>query len=246
MGRPLFEVADVIRSLADTDGVVPGLQVTQLQQRVLDDLAACRTAKLGGHIEECNNCDNELIAYNSCDNRHCPKCQGRKRAKWLEARCQDLLPVPYFHVVFTIPSELAPLALQNKRELYQLLLKTSAETLKEIAADPKHLGADIGIIAILHTWGQTLTHHPHVHCVVPGGGLAPDGSCWVPSRDNFFLPVRVLSRVFRGKFIAGLRTAYRAGKLKLLGSLSALVEPDCFSALCQDNRRHPKITDRFT
>jgi hypothetical protein len=225
-------VADVIRSLADDDGVVPGLRVTQSQQRVLNDLAVCRTAKLGGHVEVCNACGDKLISYNSCDNRHCPKCNGKKQAQWLDARCNDLLPVQYFHVVFTLPAKLAPLALQNKKEVYQLLFQTASQTLKEIAADPKHLGAEIGFMTVLHTWGQTMVHHPHVHCIVPGGGLAPDGSRWISCRENFFLPVRVLSRLFRGKFLAGLRTAYRKGDLKLYGSLAELTQPDRFSTLC--------------
>jgi hypothetical protein len=229
--KPPFEVADIIRSLVDTNGVVPGLRVTWAQQRVLNDLAACRTAKLGGHVEACDACGVVRVAYNSCRNRHCPKCQAKKRAEWLEARCQDLLPVPYFHIVFTLPAEIAAVALQNKREIYNLLFKSACATLKEIAADPKHLGAEIGIIAVLHTWGQTLVHHPHIHCVVPGGGLAPDGSRWIASKEDFFLSVRVLSRLFRGKFLDGLQAAYRSGSLQLSGSLAELTSPARFAEL---------------
>jgi hypothetical protein len=232
MDRPPFEVADVIRSLADADGVVSGLRVSQAQQRVLDDLAACRTAKLGGHVEVCNACGVVRIAYNSCRNRHCPKCQAKRRAEWLDARQQDLLPVPYFHVVFTLPADIAPLALQNKREIYSLLFRAASETLRQLAADQRHLGAEIGFLAILHTWGQTLIHHPHLHCVIPGGGLSPDGSSWMACRENFFLPVRVLSRLFRGKFLHGLRTAYRDDTLQLHGSLAELNNPDQFSEFC--------------
>ena len=171
MYQPPFEVADVIRTLAAVDGRVPGLRVSQAQQRVIGDLAACRTAKLGGHVDACDACGEVRVSYNSCRNRHCPKCQAHQRATWLEDRCQDLLPVPYFHLVFTLPAELAPLALQNKREIYAALFAAAADTLKTIAADPKHLGADIGFIAVLHTWGQALVHHPHLHCVIPGGGF---------------------------------------------------------------------------
>ena len=167
----------------------------------------CRTAALGGHVEACDHCGHQRISYNSCRNRHCPKCQGPATARWLEARAAELLPVPYFHLVFTLPAALGPLALQNPRLLYGLLLQATSQTLLEIAADPKHLGAEIGFLTVLHTWGQNLLHHPHVHCVIPAGGIAPDGLRWIRCRANFFLPVRVLSRVFRGKFIAGLKQA---------------------------------------
>jgi hypothetical protein len=197
---------------------------------------ACRTAKLGGHVEVCDACGVLHIAYNSCRNRHCPKCQGQKRAEWLDARQQDLLPAPYFHVVFTLLAELAPLALQNKHELYSLLFKSAADTLKEIAADPRHLGAEIGFIAVLHTWGQTLTHHPHLHCVVPGGGLSPDGLSWIASRENFLVSVRVLSRRFRNKFIDGLRAAFRSGRLQFHGQLAQLDDPARFTSFCAQLR----------
>ena len=232
MEKPPFEVADVIRSLADADGVVPDLRVSTAQQRVLGALAACRTAKLGGHVEACDSCDYERIAYNSCRNRHCPKCQARRRAAWLEARSHDLLPVPYFHVVFTLPSELAPMALQNQREIYNLLFSAAADTLTEIAANPRHLGAEIGFVAVLHTWGQTLVYHPHVHCVVPGGGLSPGRDGWIASRQDFFLPVRVVSRLFRGKFLARLRAKFDAGRLHLDGRLAELADPERFLSLC--------------
>ena len=237
MDRPPFEVADVIRSLADANGVVPGLCVSTAQQRVLNAIAACRTAKLGGHVLECDaHCGHEDISYNSCRNRHCPKCQAKRRADWLEARCQDLLPVPYFHAVFTLPGFIGPLALQNQRAIYGLLFSTAGDTLKEIAADPKHLGAEIGFIAVLHTWGQTLVHHPHVHCVVPGGGLSPDQRTWIASPQDFLFSVRVLAKLFRGKFIAGLRGLYKQGRLHLVGSLEALVQSDHFDLFCDKLR----------
>jgi len=237
LDKPPFEVADVIRNLAGANGAVPGLRLSTAQQRVLHDLAACRTAKLGGHVEECDACGDVRIAYNSCRNRHCPKCQAKKRAEWLEARCADLLPVPYFHVVFTLPAELAAVALQNQREVYGALFATAADTLKTIAADPKHLGAEIGFIAVLHTWGQTLVHHPHLHCVIPGGGLSPDGARWVSCRNGFFLPVRVLARLFRGKMLATLRDAHRAGKLEFHGTTRPLADPVHFTRLCDQLRQ---------
>ena len=214
MHQPPFEVADVIRTLATADDRVPGLRVSQAGQRVLRDLAACRTAKLGGHVDACDACGEVRVSYNSCRNRHCPKCQAQQRAIWLEKRCQDLLPVPCFHLVFTLPAELAPLALQNQRELYGALFAATAATLKTIAADPNHLGADIGFIAVLHTWGQTLVHHPHLHCVIPGGGLSPDGADWISCRNGFFLPVRVLSHLFRGKMLAALKQRFAADRLQ--------------------------------
>src|SRR6516162_3461940 len=174
----------------------------------------CRTAALGGHTEACAECGLVRCAYNSRRHRHCPKCQGAARAEWVAARQAELLPVPYFHVVFTVPAPVAEIAFQNKETVYAILFRTAAETVRTIAADPKHLGAGIGLVAVLHTWGQTLQYHPHVHCVVPGGGLSPDGAHWVGSRPDYFLPVRILSRVFRGKFLAGLRAAYAAGRLR--------------------------------
>ena len=217
MTRPRPTVAGVIRSVIDEflEGDDPGL--TPERRRTLDDLAACRTAALGGHVLECPECGYRQIAYNSCGNRHCPTCQATASARWLEARAGELLPVPYFHLVFTLPDALDSIALGNPRVVYDLLLRCAAETVLEVAADPDHLGARTGALAVLHTWGQALQFHPHVHCVVPGGGLSEDRTCWVSSRPDFFLPVRVLSRVFRGKFLAGLRAAYAAGRLRLSG-----------------------------
>jgi hypothetical protein len=194
------------------------------ERRLLRDLVSCRTAVLGGHKQQCAQCGHEVLAYNSCRNRHCPTCQGPARARWLAARAAELLPVPYFHVVFTLPAALGPLALHNKRVLYGLLFRAVATTLRTIARDPHHLGAEIGFLAVLHTWGQTLQHHPHLHCVVPGGGLSRDGARWIPSRSHFFLPVRVLSRHFRRTFLRFLRRASRRGTLRLRGPLAPLAE----------------------
>src|SRR5262245_10390085 len=197
MSRATHEVADVIRLFGDA--LLAAGPVSPARRRVMRALVACRTSRLGGHVEACDSCGYQRIAYNSCRNRHCPKCQGSRQAQWLEDRARDLLPVEYFHVVFTVPEEVAAIALQNKRVLYGTLFTASAATLRTIAADRKHLGAEIGFVSVLHTWSQDLRHHPHVHCVVPGGGLAPDGS-WVACRPGFFLPVRVLGAMFRGKF----------------------------------------------
>jgi len=228
MTRPQLEVADVFRDHGDAFLDRYGATLSPERRRALRDIAACRTAALGGHVEECNDCGHQLIAYNSCRNRHCPKCQGTAAAQWMEAQEAELLPVEYFHVVLTLPAALGPIALQNPREVYGLLFRAAAETLQQIAADPKHLGAGIGFLAILHTWGQNLEHHPHVHCVVPGGGLSPDGSRWVACPPGFFLPVRVLSRVFRGKFLALLRHAFDQGKLSFHGKLKMLADASAF------------------
>ena len=201
------------------------------QRRAIKDLAACRTAALGGHAEDCDACGLRRFAYNSCRNRHCPKCQASARARWLEARSAELLDVPYFHVVFTLPAEFGPLALQNKCVIYGLLFQAASETLRQIAAQPKHLGAEIGFLAVLHTWGQNMMHHPHLHCVVPAGGLSPDGQSWIASSDRFFLPVRVLSRVFRGKFVGLLKRAHEQGRLAFSGSLLALADRAIFEQL---------------
>ena len=214
MTRPRLEVAEVIRSCRDAFLQQYGAGLTPEQRRALDDLTACRTAALGGHVLECLECGHQEVSYNSCGNRHCPKCQATAAARWLETQAADLLDTPYFHVVFTLPSALGPVALANPRVVYGLLMRAAAETLLEVAANPKHLGAEVGVLAVLHTWGQNLTLHPHVHCVVTGGGLAPDESRWIAGRDDFFLPVRVLSRVFRGKFLSGLRAAFRRGRLR--------------------------------
>jgi hypothetical protein len=228
MMQPRLEVADVFRDHGDAFLDLYGQTLSPEQRRALSDIAACRTAALGGHVEECDRCGYQRIAYNSCRNRHCPKCQATAAAQWMEARADELLPVEYFHVVLTLPAALGPIALQNPRQVYGLLFRAAAETLRQVAADPKHLGAEIGFLAILHTWGQNLEHHPHVHCVVPGGGLAPDGSRWVACRPGFFLPVRVLSRVFRGKFLALLRDAFDRRRLSFHGKLAALADPGEF------------------
>jgi len=197
---------------------------------VLRAIMRCRTAALGGHIDHCPRCGHQAISYNSCRSRHCPKCQAQARQRWLAAREREVLGVPYFHVVFTLPHELNPLCQYNPEVLYGLLFQTSAATLLEVAADPKHLGAEIGFLSILHTWGSNLLLHPHVHCAIPAGGLSPDHSRWVHPRYPFFLPVKVLSRVFRGKFIAGLRRAYRRKKLRFHGPIAALEDPKRFAS----------------
>ncbi len=199
-------------------------------EKVLLAITRCRTAALGGHRDQCSSCGHTAISYNSCRNRHCPRCQGNARIRWLEKRERELLPTRYVHAVFTLPRELAPLALQNKRLIYGLLFRASAATLLEVARDPRHLGAEIGFFSVLHTWDQRLQHHPHVHCVIAAGGLAPDHRSWISSRHLFFLPVKVLGRIFRGKFVAGLRTAFHDGKLEFHGQLASLVEPRSFAA----------------
>ena len=207
-------------------------------EKVLTAIMRCRTAALGGHRDRCSSCGHSAISYNSCRNRHCPKCQGNARIRWLQQRERELLPTRYVHAVFTLPRELAPLALQNKRLIYGLLFRTSAATLLEVARDPRHLGAEIGFFSVLHTWDQRLQHHAHVHCVIAAGGLAPDHSRWISSRRTFFLPVKVLGRVFRGKFVAGLKTAFQEGKLEFHGHLASLVEPRCFAAWLRVLFRH--------
>lgn len=221
---PRLEVAEVFRQYAEAYLAKYGASPDQ--RRVLWDVQNCRTAVLGGHVEACDHCGHQRIAYNSCRNRHCPKCQGPARVRWMQARETELLPVPYFHVVFTLPETLGPLALQNPAVVYDVLFRAVGETLLEVAANPKRLGARIGFLAVLHTWGQNLMHHPHVHCVVPAGGLSPDGAAWVPGREDFFLPVRVLSRVFRGKCVAFLKQAIGRGELEYHGSLAPLVDPN--------------------
>jgi len=211
-----------------------GTPLSPAQRRVLRDITSCRTAALGGHLEQCDQCGHQQIAYNSCRNRHCPKCQAAARAEWLDERAAELLPVEYYHVVFTLPDQLGPLALQNKRVIYGLLFKAASETLTEIAADPRHLGAQIGFLAVLHTWGQTLQHHPHLHCVVPGGGLSPDHSKWVACRKGFFLPVKVLSRLFRRKLLSDLRAKFEEGELLCLGQLIQLAQKDHFEKLLDE------------
>ncbi len=231
MSLPRLEVAEVFRRYQEA--YLATYPASFEQRRVLRDLMACRTATLGGHLRQCQTCGHQQIAYNSCRNRHCPKCQVQKQAAWLEAQCANLLEVPYYHIVFTLPQALSPLALQNKRVLYGLLFRAASETLSTIARDPKHLGAKIGFTAVLHTWGQTLLHHPHLHGVVPAGGLSDDEQCWIAAREHFFLPVRVLSRLFRGKYLAYLRQAYRDGHLVLAGQLKHLAEPRAWRALLE-------------
>src|SRR3982751_1708654 len=207
MKAPPFEVADIVRAAGKSFIEKNRSRLTWQHLRVLRAVERCRTAALGGHLDQCSRCGHQAISYNSCRNRHCAKCQTNARDQWLRARQTELLDVPYVHVVFTLPHELSQLALANKRILYDLLFRASAATLLEIAADPKHLGADIGFMSVLHTWGQNVLHHPHVHCVIPAGGLSLDHQRWIHPRYAFFLPVKVLSRVFRGKFTAGLKRA---------------------------------------
>jgi hypothetical protein len=231
MARPPLEVADLIRAAGTTFYQSSRKWFTWLHLKILTAIVCCRTSALGGHIDECSRCGHQAISFNSCRNRHCPKCQSNARDRWLEARRRELLPVRYAHVVFTLPGSLAPLALQNKGEIYGLLFRASAETLLTVARDERHLGAEIGFFSVLHTWNQKLLHHPHVHCVVPAGGLSPDHKRWIAARPGFFLPVRVLSRVFRGKFVAGLRELHAAGKLGFHGKLEGLAAPAAFAAM---------------
>ena len=231
MKPPPLEVADIIRAAGRRFIEKHRSWLTGLHLKVLSAIERCRTAALGGHRDRCSRCGYTVaISYNSCRNRHCPKCQTNARDKWLAARQRELLAVPYVHVVFTLPHELAPLAFHNKKILYTLLFRASAATLLETAADPKHLGAEIGFLSVLHTWGQNLLHHPHLHCVIPAGGLSPDRQSWVHPRYPFFLPVKVLSRVFRGKFLAGLKRAFRKGELCLPGALKPLEKDKAFRA----------------
>jgi hypothetical protein len=229
MSRPSFEVADILNRY----GAVYTAQHTlpPYQHRLMRAIQLCRTSVLGGHLERCGHCDFERISYNSCRNRHCPKCQNLARAQWIEQRKGDLLPIDYYHVVFTIPEQLNPLALQNKAVFYNLLFATTAATLQTIARDPKHLGAEIGFFSILHTWGQTLTHHPHIHCVVTGGGLSVDRLRWIHCLPGFFLSVRVLSRLFRRLFLEALQLAFDKEKLSFKGALDGLAQPNAFRAL---------------
>jgi len=230
MSRPPLEVADLVRAAGDAFIERSRKWITWKHVKVLLAIARCRTAMLGGHLDECTRCGHRVISYNSCRNRHCPKCQTGARERWLEKRRRELLPTQYVHVVFTLPRQLAPLALQNKKVVYDLLFRTSAETLREVARDPKHLGAEIGFFSVLHTWSQKLELHPHVHCVVPAGGLSADCTRWSKPRYAFFLPVKVLSRVFRGKFVAALKRAVHDGRLNFHGDLQLLAQPKTFAA----------------
>src|SRR6476469_1797404 len=232
-----LEVADVFRRHGEAYRRLHDGHLGRVERRVMSAIELCRTAALGGHTEACAECGLVRCAYNSCRNRHCPKCQGWARAEWFAARQAALLPVPYFHVVFTLPALVAEIAFHNKARVYAMLFRAAAETLLTIAADPKHLGAEIGLVAVLHTWGQNLHHHPHVHCVVPGGGPSRDGTRWVACRPGFFLPVRVLSRLFRRLFLDKLHAAFAAGDLGFFGELAALAEPSAFTRRLRELRR---------
>jgi Putative transposase/Transposase zinc-binding domain len=224
--RPAFELADVFRRHGESYERANAGHLGRVERRVIGAITACRTAALGGHVEQCNDCGLTRIAYNSCRNRHCGKCQGTVRAEWLAARQAELLPVPYFHVVFTLPPAAAEIAFQNKQTVYGLLMRAAAEALMTLAA--ARLAARIGLIAVLHTWGQTLTHHPHVHCLVPGGGVALDGQRWVGCKPNFLLSVRALSKTFRRLFLDGLAAVFRRGELGFFGELAPLADPGAF------------------
>ena len=232
-----LELADVFRRHGETYRRMHDGHMGRVERRVMSAVELCRTSQLGGHVEACDDCGLVRYAYNSCRNRHCPKCQGQARADWLEARQAELLPAPYFHVVFTVPAQVAEVAFQNKAAVYAILFRAAAETLRKIAADPKHLGGEIGLVAVLHTWGQNLHHHPHVHCVTPGGGLSPDGTRWIGCRPGFFLPVRVLSRLFRRLFLEDLAATFEAGDLDFFGELAGLAEPAAFARRLRELRR---------
>ena len=234
--RPGLEVADIFRRHGPAYRLRHGGHLGRVELRVMSAIEMCRTAALGGHLEGCRSCGMIRVAYNSCRDRHCPRCQGQAARDWIAARQRELLPVPYFHLVFTLPAEIAATAFQNKAAVYTILFKAAAETLRLIGADPKHLGAEIGHIAVLHSWGQTLSYHPHLHCIVPGGGPALDGSRWISCRPGFFLPVRVLARLFRRLFVEQLQAAYDAGALHFFGDLAGLTKPDAFAHLLADAR----------
>ena len=228
MERPKIEVADILRRYGDSYRAQHEASLSSPRRRVMQAIAACRTAALGGHMESCDDCGHRRISYNSCRNRHCPKCQSLARAQWIEDRQAELLNCPYFHVVFTLPEEIAAIAYQNKTRVYNMLFAATAAILRTIAADPKHLGVQIGFFAVLHTWGQNLIHHPHPHCVVPGGGLSPDGQRWIACRPGFFLPVRVLSRFFRRRFLELLERAFDRGELEFFSALEAHRQREAF------------------
>jgi hypothetical protein len=230
MGRPALEVADIFRAHGPAWRQAQQGHLSVGQLKVMSAIEQCRSAALGGHVLRCGACEQVTIAYNSCRNRHCPKCQARAARRWLEARQADLLPVEYYHGVFTLPAPISAIAYHNKAVIYDLLFEFAAETLRTIAADPKHLGAQVGVKLVLHTWGSALTHHPHVHGIVPGGGLSADGERWVACRPGFFLPVRVLSRLFRRRFLEELDQAHRAGRLQFFGEYAALADARAFAA----------------
>src|SRR4029079_7707102 len=229
MARPHLEVADIFAAHGEAYVARHRGHLSRGQLKVMSAIRACRTAALGGHVARCEGCYHVEIAYNSCRNRHCPKCQGQVAQAWLARRQADLLPLPYYHVVFTLPAPVAAVAFQNKAVVYDLLFRSAADTLLTIAADPKHLGARIGLTAVLHTWGSAMTHHPHVHIIVPGGGLSPDGSRWVACRPGFFLPVRVLSRLFRRRFLEQLQQLHASGSLNFVGEHMALRDGAAFA-----------------
>jgi hypothetical protein len=235
--RPLLEVADVFRTHGAAWRKANAGHVSLGQLKVMSAIETCRTAALGGHVERCEDCAHERIAYNSCRNRHCPRCQGAAARQWLAERETELLPVPYYHVVFTVPAAVGAIAFHNKAAVYDLVFRTAADTLTAIAADPKHLGARIGLTAVLHTWGSAMTHHPHVHVIVPGGGLSPGGSRWIACKPGFFLPVRVLSRLFRRLFLDRLAALHAAGRLAFFGDLAPLSAKDAFDAALAPLRR---------
>jgi predicted RNA-binding Zn-ribbon protein involved in translation (DUF1610 family) len=237
MGRPRLEVADVFRQYGEAYRHQYASSMSVEQRRVMRAIELCRTAALGGHVQRCDRCGHEVTAYNSCRNRHCPKCQNLDKALWREARRREVLPVEYYHAVFTVPARLAPLALQNKRILYDILFRAVSQTLLCIGADAKHLRAQLGFVAVLHTWGQTLHHHPHVHCAIPGGGLSPDGKRWIACKRRFFLPVRVLSRLFRRRFLEALERAFQRGLLEFHGAIQTLAQPQNFSDLLKACRK---------
>ena len=230
MARPALEVADIFRDHGAAWRAANRGHVSLAQMKVMSAIESCRTMALGGHVARCEDCAHTTIAYNSCRNRHCPKCQGAAARAWMEERQAELLSVPYFHIVFTLPSAIGDIAYQNKRVIYDMLFKASAETMLTIAADPKHLGARIGITAVLHTWGSAMTHHPHVHMIVPGGGLSPDGRRWIATRPNFFLPVLVLSRLFRRLMLEKLTAAHKAARLTFFGDHADLADTKAFAA----------------
>src|SRR5438034_1385 len=232
-----LEVAEVFRRYGEAYRQAHAGHLGRVERRVMGAIAACRTAALGGHAEYCEKCGLLRCAYNSCRNRHCPKCQGLARAQWLAERQAELLPVPYFHVVFTLPASVGDIAFQNKAAVYAILFRAAAETLATIAADRRHLGAKLGVTMVLHTWGQSLQYHPHVHCIVPGGGPSLDGTRWVACRPGFFLPVRVLSRLFRRLFLQELKNAFAAGKLRFFSNLANLAEPQAFARRLGELRR---------
>ena len=237
MPRPVLEVADIFRDHGAAWRRANAGHVSLEQLKVMSAIERCRTLALGGHVARCEGCAREVVSYNSCRNRHCPKCQGAAARDWLEERQAELLPVPYFHVVYTLPGAIADIAFQNKAVIYDILFKASAEASITIAADPGHLGARIGMTSVLHTWGSALTHHPHAHMIVPGGGISLDGQRWVACRGNFFLPVRVLSRLFRRLFLEKLAAAHAAGRLKFFGAHANLADPGAFAAFLAPLRR---------